>query len=431
MSQQHRKAWFSFIVAAFVVATVTPAHAAVKIAGANDDMFANIGVLLQGRVESTESAAPDHTNNFDAYLRRVRVLLWGQINPMVNFFLETDSPSFGKGGASVAGTSNPQYIQDAWMELNLSPMFQLDVGMILVPFSHMGMQSAAALLSEDYHSSVIKYPTGSNNIWRDWGFMVRGLLIDHYLEYRLGVFNGVTGNNANSAAATATYTQQTDPRNPTDMPRIVGRLTFNVFDAEGGPGLAGMYTKGVYLKETENGLISPKRIVAISGAVDWQKGVNATWGAVPATGARPFTNKNYLSYEADAFVDFPLAEGKMAVTGQVNYYHWGYGDMTVDSFKPGGNFQFTGNGISSELGFRFDKYAAVVSYDQFRADRGTAVTTAGATTGDSTAEYVTLVYWWHALAANVKLELGRTQLGGGTGNAPWAKYASVQTQLFF
>jgi hypothetical protein len=103
--------------------------------------------------------------------------------------------------------------------------------------------------------------------------------------------------------------------------------------------------------------------------------------------------------------------------------------MTADSFKPAGAFQYTGNAISSEVGFRYDKYAAVVSYDQFRASRGTAAT---GTTGDSTAEYVTLVYWWHALAANIKLEAGRTKGGAATGVAvDWVKYASVQTQLFF
>ncbi len=432
MKQQHRIAIFSTLVLA-VGLTATDAGAAVKVG--DDKTFANIGVLLQSRIETTQKASPDKDNyDFDTYLRRIRILLSGQLNDKINFFLETDNPNFGKRGATSVNT----YIQDAFVELNLDPHIQLDFGMLLAPFSHMGMESAAALLSEDYHSALMKYPVGSNNVWRDWGVMVRGFIIERMLEYRLALFNGVHGDQAlvDQGTAPNTYKQYTDPRNPNDAPRVTGRLTFNVFDAEGGPGVGGMYYKGIYLKETDAGLVSPKKIIAIGASFDYQPELNVTFDAPPtvAGATRGVADRtNYFAWDVDAFVDMPVTpDGLMAVTGQFNYYHWGYGDLTANSFKPGGSFQYPGSGFSSELGFRFDRYQIIGAVDYFSADRGTSVaTTSASKAGDYLAYYGDLVYFLKALQLNFKLEAGMTRSGGNLGHGNQINYASLQTQFFF
>jgi len=48
------------------------------------------------------------------------------------------------------------------------------------------------------------------------------------------------------------------------------------------PALAGFFYKGLYLKETPDGIISPKKILSLGGSVDWQKGANVTMKGAPS-----------------------------------------------------------------------------------------------------------------------------------------------------
>jgi hypothetical protein len=419
--KQHRTAISSVVVLACAVAV--PADAGVKVG--DDTTFLNLGLLLQSRFDVTQKGAPDKdAPDLDFYLRRTRILLSGQLNQLINFFVETDNPNLGSHG----DLSARMFIQDAFLELNFDPKLQVDMGMLLLPFSHMGMEAATALHSVDYHSALIRYPTGSHLVFRDFGVMVRGLVAQNRVEYRLGVFNGVRGDLTPKAVAGG-YEEPTDPRNPHDQPRVAARLTLNAFDAEGGPTAAGFFYKGIYLKETDQGLISPKEFLSLGGSIDWQPKLNITFADVPAAAGAlrgVASRKDYLAWDVDVFIDMPVArEGLVGVAGQVDFYHYDYGSENPNRFYPGGVVAYTGYGLSSELGLRYDRYEIIASVDWFNADGIVS------TEGDYLDYRGTLVYYLKALATNFKVESGARRTGTLLGHGDWIHYGLFQAQLVF
>ncbi len=405
----------SILAVAGLLASASPVLAAgIKIG--NDDTYMKIALLLQGWAAFTDEGAPDGESlNSDFYLRRMRILMFGQLTDKVQFFVETDNPNFGKNGNFAGNT----FIQDAWMEYNLDEAFQVDAGMLLVPFSHHGMQGAVTLHSLDYHGALVKYPRGSHKVWRDYGIMFRGLLLDKMLEYRLAILNGVHGGVA-------------DPRNPHDMPRVTGRLTFNLFDSESGPGTGGFFWDGIYLKKTDAGVVSTKKIVSLGASVDWQKDLNVhrnVGHSDPTANNYVENREDYWAVAADLFVDIPLSEDKiLGLTGQVNFYYYNHGDMTnladgqprsFYGLKPGS--EYTGMGIMSEVGVRYDAYEALLSLDWFDA------TKAEGDMGDYLAIYGGLNWWWLGHSTSLKLQLGASKANGGD----FGLMGILQTQLLF
>ena len=181
--------WFKVLSSAVVIAAClglsSSAQAAYTIG--TDETYLKIGGLLQARLELTENGAPNEKDlGTEFYIRRMRILFYGQINKWVNFFVETDNPNFGKN----ADFTPRMFIQDAYLELNLHSAIQIDVGMVLMPFSHHGYQGATSLMGLDYHGAMFKYVPGSHFIWRDYGVLVRGMPVGKWFEYRVGVFNG-------------------------------------------------------------------------------------------------------------------------------------------------------------------------------------------------------------------------------------------------
>ncbi len=398
-----------------VLASASPVSAAgVKIG--NDETYMKIALLLQGWASFTDEGAPDGQSlNTDFYLRRMRILLFGQLTDKVQFFVETDNPNFGKNGNFAGNT----FIQDAWMEYNLSEAFQVDAGMLLVPFSHHGMQGAVTLHSLDYHGALVKYPRGSTKVWRDYGVMIRGLVLNKMVGYRLAILNGVHGG-------------AQDPRNPHDWPRLTARLTFNMFDTESGPGTGGFFWDGIYLKKTDAGIVSTKKIVSVGASFDWQKDLNVhrnVGQTNPAADGFVENRQDYWAMAADIFVDFPLSEDKlMGLTGQVDFYYYNHGDMTnladgqprsFYGLKPGS--EYTGMGIMSELGVRYDAYEALVSVDWFNA------TESEGDAGDYLAIYGGFNWWWLGHSTSLKLQLGASKANGGD----FGLMGILQTQLLF
>ncbi len=374
------------------------------------------------------------------YLRRTRLMLTGQLNEKVNFFFETDSPDFGKMG----DFSTNIFIQDAWLELNLHEAFQVDAGMLIAPFSHHGMQGATSLLALDYHTKLMRYAPGGSKVWRDMGVMARGLLFNQVIEYRLAVFSGVHGNgklvDQTNKETGAAWQEPTDPRNPDDLPRIVGRLTLNVFDAEGGAGLPGFFYDGIYLKETPDGIVSPKKVLSFGGSVDWQRGLNVRWKDIPqAVGTEPAgargvaSRKDYLAANGDAFFDLPFGDKKLwSVNGQVNFYYYDHGDRkagdsyydTYDKTTGKASGAYTGYGVMSELGLRYDAYEPVISFDWFNS------TKAVGDTGDYMAVYGGFNWWLYAHSTSIKLQGGAQKENGDAGPG-WARFGQLQAQLLF
>jgi hypothetical protein len=391
---------------------------------------------------------------FSPYLRRTRLMLTAQLNDTINFFFETDSPDFGKYG----DFSPTIFPQDAYVEINVHPALQIDAGLLYAPFSHQGMQGATTLLALDYHSKLMRPPAGGNKVWRDVGVMLRGMPFDNWIEYRVAVVGGVHGNmkNAERTAKDSTgtdykYNEPSDPRNQNDLPRVLARLTFNVFDAEGGPGVGGYFYKGVNLKKTPEGTVTPKTILAFGASFDYQRDLNYQWGPVPLPGdtiPRSLVYKeDYFAFDGDAYFDIPINDAKtMAVDGQLDFYYYNYGNRagkdtywdTYDAVqaaagKPGSG-AYTGYGIAAEVGFRYDMIAPVFGFDWYKSTKAPKSAIDDETDPDkkaATGDYIGLqggVNWYY-MANNVTFKL----YGGGNreSGGRWARFLAVQSQLLF
>ncbi len=427
------------------------------------ESFLKVGGLLQARMESTKDAAPSGDSwDFDTYLRRMRLMVYGQLNKWVNFFIETDNPNFGKGGEWDASYT---FIQDAYLEVNLHEAFQVDMGMLLLPFSHHGMQGATTLLGMDYHSGLVKYPSRSQKVWRDAGIMLRGLVAKKHIEYRLGLFNGARGK-------MKTAKDPQDPRNPKDLPRLTGRLTFNVFEAEGGAGAGGMFYDGLYLKQTDAGLISPKTVLAIGGSIDWQADLNMQINnpALRTNATDPYTvvdTTDYLAAAWDVFWDIPLGAKKiMSLNGQVNGYYYNHGDRSSDvttvvdpetntnvdipsSFAYyntiGDTALYTGLGLMSEVGFRYNWIQPLVLVDFFKSTKADlpaasdvadmagyckalGMKSCAGDLGDMVAVYGGLNFYLFGHGTTFKLQAGAVNKNGAD---DWTPSVHFQAQLLF
>jgi len=376
----------SVVVALFWAASLQAAELKVG----DDKNFIKFGMLLQGWAAFENEGAPDKKSlDTDFYLRRIRLLFSGQLNENILFFVETDNPNLGKKG----DFSGRTYIQDAWLELKFSPALLLDVGMLLMPFSHNLMQGAGSLHAIDYHTSFMKYPTGSNLGWRDMGLMLRGLMLGDKLEYRLALTNGVHGSDK-------------DPRNPHDWPRLTGRITLNLFDADGQPGVGGFFYDGLYLQKTDAGVISPKKFLSFGVSADWQKDLNVDVDQSGAVTGR----KDYLAFAGDVFWDLPLNEEKtLGLAGQADFFYYDHGDRNTSFYATDTKYatEYTGYGLAAEAGLRYQEYEFLVSLDWFEA------TKSDANKGDLLAVYGGLNFWWYALNCNLKLQAGASKVSGG------------------
>lgn len=381
------------LLAGILLISFPAAAAGIKIG--DDNRYLKLAVLLQGWAVFTHEAAADgESPDTDFYLRRMRILLIGQLNRWVNFFVETDNPNFGKGGEF----ESRMFIQDAWVEFNLHNALQLDIGMIMIPFSHHGMQGATSLHSVDYHTRLIRYPDGSHKVWRDFGAMIRGMLLNNRLEYRIAVFNGVHGKASDP-----------NPPNPHDVPRVTGRLTLNLFDAEGGSGTGGFFYDGLYLKQDSGALVSPKKIVSFGVSADWQKDVNVILEGDPAVLKE---RQDYVAVALDAFMDLPLDDrGVMGLAGQFDFYYYQHGE----------DAEGTGFGFLFELGLRYDAYEVVVCADWFNA------TELDGDAGDLLAVYGGFNWWWFGHSTSLKVQLGGTK----EGDADWGLAGHIQAQFLF
>lgn len=424
---------------ALVAAVAIPqiAGAAIKVAG-DDKMFLKLGGLLQTQATFTEDGAPNGEDvGTELFIRRMRLMVIGQLNEKVNFFIETDSPNFGKNGDFSVNV----FIQDAYAELNLHEMLQIDIGMLLVPFSHHAMQGATSLIGVDYRTSVIKYPIGSNKVWRDYGLMVRGLM-SKWVEYRFGVFNGVHGDSGTTTVTEeegAVWTRANDPRNERDMPRFTARLTLNILEPEGGAGAGGMFYDGAYLAESEGGIVSTKKVLSLGGSVDWQRGLNVLYAERPTTGtadaptaAEIDERSDYFAVNADLFWDIPIGEKKiMSLNGQVNAFYYNHGDRSdglsyydfADINKTPKNGMYTGIGLFTEVGFRYSAFMALFAFEWFDSNQA-----AEDEIGDAMAIWGGLNYMMFADAFNLKLQVGANR---NYAEDEWVPAGQLQAQLLF
>lgn len=154
------------------------------------------------------SYRPDTEPEYDAFLRRARIILAGQVTDGVRFFVETDNDNTGKYGASDSSTD----IQDAFIDVRLGKSRHwVEAGLILLPFSFENRSSAASLLGIDYNAEVIKFV--NHFVWRDYGMELHGGLGEK-ISYCAGVFDG--------------YDSENSSKNPDAEPRYTGHIAVNL-----------------------------------------------------------------------------------------------------------------------------------------------------------------------------------------------------------
>lgn len=313
--------WISRWVAAaaVLVGLMAPGAAqAQAIIKVNDDVNIKFGLLLQGWADwNQDTVTSGYIQNL--FLRRARFIVGGQVAKNVTFFFETDNPNLGKAPKAL-GTG--LIVQDAYLEWKIADAFILDGGLILIPMSRNGLQSAASQLSLDYGTFTFlnSGPTQSS-VGRDTGFQLKGYLVDKHLEYRIGAFEGFR----NPAVAGFDGGSRNSFRS-------AGRLQYNFLDAEVGPFYAGTY-------------LGKKKVLSVGVGYD--------------------TQSYYNAYSGDVFFELPAGKAG-AVTGQFDWVHWD-GEKTFTALSQQndwfGELGFFFAGAKTQPYVKYEKQAFAVSDD--------------------------------------------------------------------
>lgn len=267
-------------LAALLVLGVPSPSAAQVIVKVSDTTFFRFGTHIQFWADETQDAAGGYSQNF--FLRRVRLIIAGQVARDVTFFFLTDNPRLGNAGT---GTTTPTrslatgfLVQDAFGEWRIAgDRLALDAGLFFLPQSRNILTSSSSILSFDTSNfSLQANALTASSGGRDLGFQLKGYLARDRLEYRAGVFSG---------QRQAPRPGQAGSRN---SPRFAARLQYDVFDPE----------KGYTYPGTNLG---SKRILAVGA-----------WGDLQG---------DYRGGGADLTFDFPVV-GRNAVTASVQYYFY-------------------------------------------------------------------------------------------------------------
>jgi len=309
-----------------------------------DNSSIKFGFLLQPQFELAGSPTKSGESQ-NLFLRRVRLLVGGTLGSNFEYFFETDSANMGKADATGAKTGANMVVQDAILTFKSSDSFKIDTGLMLIPFAHNSLQSAASLLSWDYFSySFSQNGPFATNVGRDLGVQARGHIAKQ-LEYRIGAFQG-----KRSAATTP------DVQSRNAM-RIAARLQYNVFDPE-----VGMFYAGSYA--------GAKKILSFGIGYDKQD--------------------DYTGTAFDVFFDWPLAN-KDVITCQVNRVQYD-GKTWLPSLPKQ-------TGTSAEAGYRISaiNFSPIIRYEKKTFDVHTAANL------DETRIGAGLAFWFKGNNANLKI----------------------------
>jgi hypothetical protein len=262
-----------FVVTLLFSSSFASAQVVVKF---NDTVNVRLGALVQAWDDELQSATTrGYANNL--YLRRIRLIVAGQVAPNVTFFIQTDNPNFGKTPKNLTGLAVAQgtfLLQDAWADWKISDALAFTGGEFLTPLDRLILTSSASNLTLDI-SPTATVSTGAltqGNGNRDFGFEAHGYVADGRLEYRAAVEQGVR-----DAAA----------RNPF---RKTVFLNYDFWEKERGYTYAGTN-------------LGKRKILALAGGYDKQE--------------------SYKAYSGDFTMQIPMAGNEFALESQVVHYDGG------------------------------------------------------------------------------------------------------------
>jgi len=399
-----------------------------KIPGLEDASL-NINVQLQFWVQSVENASPQKGINTQAFMRRIRLITSGDITKQLHFFVQLDSPNFGRpaggdptgltGGTGV--TNGRILLQDAQLIYEPVPGIFIEGGLLLLPLSHNQLQSTTSFVTLDLHANTIRFPGfnagvvtapgavgGANTATtglREPGIQVRGWVLDKKLGFRLGVYNGVRGTAGTGGTAPGGY----DPNapastagvNPAGDPQLGWYLHYNFLDSEE----RGWLYQGVYFNN--------KPIVSVGFGGGWQeKAIRGCNTLCPGTTTALTQPQDWTAFAADVYTALPLFPDHELIA-QVAYYHYDFGTNNAN----------TGNGGFAEVGYRWEQFQPFVSYEAFWGSETNKL-------ADSRIWYMG-VNWWFRRINSLKFEFAITRTGNLVSSNTNIKSGTIQWQLFF
>lgn len=241
----------------------------------NDSINFKVGALVQTQADFLESANAANTASAgfaeNLFIRRVRLIVGGQVAKNVFFFFETDNPNLGKAPKALGAGFQTL---DAAVEWRIAKEFNIQAGVVRAPISREGLKSTPTQFMLDF--STYNLPTGTalqNNAGRDTGVMFRGYFLCDRLEYRSAILSGFRANAKNS-------------------PRFTERLQYNFFDTEvyNLPSYAGSY-------------LGSKKILAVGVGYDAQN--------------------DFRYGSADMYLDVPIPVGSFESTIEFQYINQG------------------------------------------------------------------------------------------------------------
>jgi hypothetical protein len=296
----------------------------------SDKGFIDIGALVQAQYQIVENGAPTGSNPSNNFaLGRARIVLAGQFNDNIAFFVDTDV-SYGGISTAVGNTppgtppgatntptgstatawNNNIYLLDAVATYKVSKELLFDAGLMLLPYSHNELTSGAKYASVTRFSAT--FAPNSQRALRDVGVELRGLLLSDRLYYRLGVWNGVQGVR-NTAVAPA----PSNGLNPGDAPLFAGMLRFNIAGKEDGYAFCQVcFATTPIINIGVSGLT---QINAIRPVVFTGPGTSTQLGMT-----------QWTSFVADIFADIPFSSD-LELSAEVQFANFWAGTNTVQS----------------------------------------------------------------------------------------------------
>jgi len=296
-----------------------------------DGATLNVSFQLQPWLQISQNGAPDGTDpNYDVYLRRIRLLVNGDLSKNFSYLVQLDNPSFGRRG----NLTGRVLFQDAWVgwaptgNTGDNVVF-IDAGLLLLPISRHLLQSTTSFTTVDAHAESFR-GMRETPAFRDLGVSVRGWALGKKIGFRGGIYEGVRGTAGDFSA-----TNPNGGLNPHGHPRLAGFVNFDILGSEEG---AWLY-HGIYWAE--------KPIVTV--------GVGAVYQSLSTRGPNGVTDSRTES--ADVFAELPFS-AEQEVIFQATGYRNDYGLGSRD----------TGFGGFADLGYRYGAFEPYVSYEFFSGD---------------------------------------------------------------
>ncbi|MFP2931313.1 hypothetical protein ACLESO_40220 [Pyxidicoccus sp. 3LG] len=299
------------------VALLSPGPAAAGKIALGEEASLNVNVLLQPQAQFTKDGAPVGSVGTDFFLRRVRLLVFGNVTKRLSFFIETDQPNFGKDGNYDVAL----FMQDAFASYEFADKLWVDAGFLIAPLSRHNLQGAIALNTVDFHSSLIRFTPGVGKIWRDMGVQLRGFV--GQLGFRAAILNGAEGTRRPDGVTV----------NPDDLPRGVAHVRWHFLTRE-----EDLFFQGIYFDD--------KPRLSVGVGADYQPSAVATASGV----------HDSVAFATDVFLDFPLGNDQ-AVVFQTGVFHYRQGFDSPQS----------GTGFYSEAGYRIGQFEPVLTGEYFNS----------------------------------------------------------------